>query len=48
MANKFCKLRKYMRKKRRAKEPKKFDRLARLYWRYHWQIYKAPENMWGI
>lgn len=46
MADKLCRLRKYGRRKRRARTPEVFDRLARLYWRYHWQVYGPHVNLW--
>jgi hypothetical protein len=48
MASKECRLRKYRRKKLRAKTPEKFNRWARLYWRYHWQVYGPPVNLWEL
>lgn len=46
MSEKHCRLRKYRSKKRRATDPKKFDRLVRLYWRYHFQVYGHHVNLW--
>jgi hypothetical protein len=48
MASKVHRLRKYGRRKRRATDPVKFNRLARLYWRYHRQVYGDPANLWSI
>jgi hypothetical protein len=48
MSNATCRLRKYRRKKLRAKDPAKFDRLARLYWRYHHQVYGPVQCLWRI
>ncbi len=48
MANRECRLRKYRRKKLRASDPVKFDRLAKLYWRYHRQVYGKHVNLWSI
>jgi ABC-type uncharacterized transport system YnjBCD substrate-binding protein len=39
-------LRKYRRKKQRAKDPAMFNRLARLYWRYHHQVYGPVKSLW--
>lgn len=47
MSDKFCRLRKYRRKKLNAVgDPQKWDRLARLYWRYHYQVYGPHVNLW--
>lgn len=46
MSSDACRLRKYLRKKRRAKVPAKFDRLARLYWRYHFKVHGPHVNLW--
>ena len=48
MASKECRLRKYLRKKRRAKTPEKFNRWARLYWRYHFQVHGPHECIWEV
>lgn len=48
MADKWCRLRKYMKRKRRAKTPEKFDQWARMYWRYHFQCYGPHVNLWEI
>ena len=48
MASRECRLRKYLRKKRRATDPAKFDRLARLYWRYHRQVHGNHVCLWAI
>lgn len=47
MANNACRLRKYRRKKQRAKTPKAFARLAALYWRYHFKVYGPHVNLWA-
>jgi hypothetical protein len=47
MSSNACRLRKYLRKKRRARDPKKFDRLARLYWRYHFKVYGGHIQLWS-
>jgi hypothetical protein len=41
------KLRKYQRIKRKAKRSEKFDRFARLYWRYHFKFYGPHVPLWG-
>jgi len=41
-------LRKYLRKKRRAKSSEAFNRLARLYWRYHFKVYGPHINLWRL
>ena len=46
MANDRHRLRKYLRKKRRAKLLAQFDRLARLYWRYHFKVHGAHRLLW--
>jgi len=48
MANDQCRLRKYRKRKLRAKDPVKFDRLVKLYWRYHFKIYGPHINLWDI
>lgn len=46
MANNACRLRKYRRRKLRTKDPVKFARLARLYWRYHHKVHGPVQNLW--
>lgn len=46
MANASARLRKYKRKKDAAKCAQKWDRLARLYWRYHIAVYGPPGKVW--
>lgn len=48
MANKECRLRKYLRKKRRNTSPALFDKYARLYWRYHFQVHGLHRNLWSV
>lgn len=47
MSSNEHRLRKYLRKKRRATTAR-FDRLARLYWRYHFKVYGPHINLWTI
>ena len=47
MASDNCRLRKYLRKKRRASDPAKFNRLAALYWRYHFKVYGGHVSLWS-
>lgn len=48
MADKHCRLRKYLRKKRRAKTAERFVYYARLYWRYHYQVYGPLICLWAL
>jgi hypothetical protein len=48
MADDRHRLRKYLRKKRQAKTSKAFDRLARLYWRYHFKVYGPHVSLWSM
>jgi len=42
-------LRKYRRKQAAARgNPKKWDRLARLSWRYHFKVHGPHINLWSI
>lgn len=40
------KLRKIQRIKRKARTSRKFDHWARLYWRYHFQVYGPHVSLW--
>lgn len=47
MSSNLHRLRKYRRKKQRASDPAKFERLARLYWRYHFKVYGQHQLIWS-
>lgn len=46
MSSNECRLRKYRRKKQRARTPAAFNRLAILYWRYHLKVYGPVQCIW--
>jgi hypothetical protein len=48
MSSNCHRLRKYERKKRKARDPQKFNRLARLYWRYHFKVHGPHACLWVI
>lgn len=39
-------LRKYRRKKQACRDRVKFNRLSRLYWRYHMKVYGPTKLIW--
>jgi hypothetical protein len=47
VSNNACRLRKYLRKKRRP-SPDRLDWLTRLYWRYHFKVHGPHVNLWDL
>jgi hypothetical protein len=48
MSNNHHRLRKYQRKKDRARwKPEKWNRLAALYWRYWHKVYGPHQGLWA-